>query len=69
MAEPPRIRPANRRRSRGVRAIAAGQEGIVAQAQRRYGKKQIETRADDVVADLEDAFAQARALGYANAAG
>jgi very-short-patch-repair endonuclease len=36
---------------------------------RRYGKKQIDTRADDVIADLEDAFAQARALGYANAAG
>jgi very-short-patch-repair endonuclease len=36
---------------------------------RRYGKKQIETHPDDVIADLEDAFAQARALGYANAAG
>ena len=36
---------------------------------RRYGKKQIDARPDDVIADLEDAFAQARALGYANAAG
>jgi len=36
---------------------------------RRYGKKQIETRPDDVIADLEDAFAQARALGYARPAG
>jgi very-short-patch-repair endonuclease len=33
---------------------------------RRYGKAQIEARADDVIADLEDAFAQARALGYAS---
>ena len=30
---------------------------------RRYGKKQIAARPDDVIADLEDAFAQARALG------
>jgi very-short-patch-repair endonuclease len=36
---------------------------------RRYGKKQIDARPHDVIADLEDAFAQARALGYANAAG
>jgi very-short-patch-repair endonuclease/predicted transcriptional regulator of viral defense system len=34
---------------------------------RRYGKKQIEGRADDVVADLRDAFAHAVALGYATA--
>jgi very-short-patch-repair endonuclease len=36
---------------------------------RRYGKKQIDARPHDVIADLEDAFAQAGALGYANAAG
>jgi very-short-patch-repair endonuclease len=35
---------------------------------RRYGKKQLEARPDDVIADLEDAFAQAVMLGYANAA-
>jgi very-short-patch-repair endonuclease len=34
---------------------------------RRYGKRQIETRPSDVVADLEDAFAQAKTLGYAAA--
>jgi very-short-patch-repair endonuclease len=32
---------------------------------RRYGKKQIETRPDDVIADLDDAFAEAVTLGYA----
>jgi very-short-patch-repair endonuclease len=36
---------------------------------RRYGKKQIDTHPDVVVADLEDAFVQARALGYATAGG
>jgi very-short-patch-repair endonuclease len=36
---------------------------------RRYGRKQIETRSDDVIADLDDAFAQAITLRYANAAG
>jgi very-short-patch-repair endonuclease len=36
---------------------------------RRYGNTQIDNRPDDVIADLEDAFAQARAPGYANAAG
>jgi very-short-patch-repair endonuclease len=35
---------------------------------RRYGKKQIEARPDDVIADLEEAFAQAATLGYALAA-
>jgi very-short-patch-repair endonuclease len=35
---------------------------------RRYGKRQIEGRPDAVVADLEDAFAQALTLGYAAAA-
>ncbi|HEX7299249.1 MAG TPA: type IV toxin-antitoxin system AbiEi family antitoxin domain-containing protein [Solirubrobacteraceae bacterium] len=34
---------------------------------RRYGTKQIGTRPDDVIADLEDAFAQAVMLGYAAA--
>jgi very-short-patch-repair endonuclease/predicted transcriptional regulator of viral defense system len=34
---------------------------------RRYGKKQIDTRPDDVIADLEEAFAQAVTLGYAAA--
>jgi very-short-patch-repair endonuclease len=32
---------------------------------RRYGTRQIQTSPDDVIADLEDAFAQAQALGYA----
>jgi very-short-patch-repair endonuclease len=32
---------------------------------RRYGGKQITARPDDVVADLQDAFAQAITLGYA----
>jgi uncharacterized protein DUF559 len=36
---------------------------------RRYGERQVKHRPDDVIADLEDAFAQASALGYANAAG
>ena len=35
---------------------------------RRYGTSQIDTRPDDVIADLEDAFAQALTLGYAVAA-
>jgi very-short-patch-repair endonuclease len=35
---------------------------------RRYGKRQVEARPDEVVVDLEDAFAQARTLGYAAAA-
>ena len=35
---------------------------------RRYGERQVKHRADEVVADLEDAFAQARTLGYAAAA-
>jgi very-short-patch-repair endonuclease len=35
---------------------------------RRYGRRQIEGRPDAVVADLEDAFAQAVTLGYAAAA-
>jgi very-short-patch-repair endonuclease len=34
---------------------------------RRYGKRQIEQRPDDVIADLLDAFAQAAKLGYAAA--
>jgi very-short-patch-repair endonuclease len=34
---------------------------------RRYGKRQIDERPDDVVADLRDAFAEAVALGYAAA--
>ena len=32
---------------------------------RRYGKRQIDERPDDVIADLLDSFAQADALGYA----
>jgi very-short-patch-repair endonuclease/predicted transcriptional regulator of viral defense system len=32
---------------------------------RRYGKRQIDERPDDVIADLLDAFAQADTLGYA----
>ena len=32
---------------------------------RRYGKRQIEQRPDDVIADLLDAFAHSDALGYA----
>ena len=32
---------------------------------RRYGTKQMTARPDDVIADLEDAFAQAVTLGYA----
>jgi very-short-patch-repair endonuclease len=32
---------------------------------RRYGTSQVETRPEDVIADLEDAFAQAVTLGYA----
>jgi very-short-patch-repair endonuclease len=35
---------------------------------RRYGERQIKGRPDDVIADLLDAFAQARALGYAKTA-
>ena len=34
---------------------------------RRYGKRQIDERPDDVVADLRDAFAEAVVLGYAAA--
>ncbi len=32
---------------------------------RRYGKRQVDERPDDVIADVLDAFAQADALGYA----
>jgi very-short-patch-repair endonuclease len=32
---------------------------------RRYGKKQIDTRPDDVIDDLQNAFAEALTLGYA----
>jgi hypothetical protein len=35
---------------------------------RRYGKRQIEQRPDQVIADLLDAFAQAVKLGYASRA-
>jgi very-short-patch-repair endonuclease len=35
---------------------------------RRYGKRQIEQRPDDVIADLLDAFAEAVKLGYARRA-
>ena len=31
---------------------------------RRYGKRQLDERPDDVIADLLDAFAQADTLGY-----
>jgi very-short-patch-repair endonuclease len=34
---------------------------------RRYGKRQLDERPDDVIADLRDAFAEAVALGYAAA--
>ncbi|HEX6744606.1 MAG TPA: DUF559 domain-containing protein, partial [Solirubrobacteraceae bacterium] len=34
---------------------------------RRYGKRQIQQRPDDVIADLLDAFAEATNLGYATA--
>jgi very-short-patch-repair endonuclease len=33
---------------------------------RRYGKRQLDERPDDVIADLLDAFAQADTLGYAS---
>jgi very-short-patch-repair endonuclease len=36
---------------------------------RRYGTKQIHTSPDHVIADLQDAFTQAQALGYAKTAG
>jgi hypothetical protein len=35
---------------------------------RRYGKRQIEQRPDEVIADLLDAFAGAAKLGYSNPA-
>jgi hypothetical protein len=35
---------------------------------RRYGKRQIEQRPDEVIADLLDAFAEAVTLGYAGRA-
>jgi hypothetical protein len=35
---------------------------------RRYGKRQIEQRPDDVIADLLAAFAEAVGLGYASRA-
>jgi hypothetical protein len=36
---------------------------------RRYGKRQLDEQPDNVIADLEDAFTQAQALGYAKPAG
>jgi hypothetical protein len=35
---------------------------------RRYGERQVKGRPDDVIDDLEDAFAEAVKLGYAAAA-
>ena len=35
---------------------------------RRYGKRQLDEQPDNVIADLQDAFAEAVKLGYAKAA-
>jgi hypothetical protein len=45
--------------------IGGDQEGIA----RRCGARQLEKQPEDVIADLQDAFAQAKVLRAANAAG